>query len=390
MAERTSRSSVLLDVNAGTQAEPAAVTDSDHPFQILVIGNFSGQNRGGPWRVDADVIDSVLSDMEVTLEVPGAILRFDELEDFHPDSIYQQLGSGRMEAAAPASTATDREIGKGLLESLLSGGALSETQEAEVQQPDAGEQMRSILHDPRFQALEAGWRGIWMLVRRLQPDADVRVYLWDTIAPALPDAAALAKRGPWSLVIGNFAFGQSAAEARRLEALGQVASSMDAPFVAEGLPPDPDATAPEWRALRRSDLASWLGLVTPRVLLRLPYGRETSPIESFPFEEMPKSVHEHYLWGNPALCCAIVLGEAHRNNGREDRKITGVPLHVYRVKGEAVAKPCAEVLLGESDTEFLIEQGVMPLASVRDVDEVILVRLQSIADPPARLAGRWR
>jgi type VI secretion system protein ImpC len=363
------------------------VIDSDNPFQILVMGNFSGQNRGGPWRVDADVIDSVLSDMEVSLDVPDAILRFDELEDFHPDRIYEQLGTRRMEAAAPAAGASDREIGRSLLESLLSGDALAAPREVQVQQPDAGEQMRSILHDPRFQALESAWRGIWTLVRRLQPDAGLKVYLWDTTLSALPDAAALAKRGPWSLVIGNFAFGQSAADARRLQAVGQFASSLGAPFVAEALPPDPDENSPEWRTLRKSALASWIGLVMPRFLLRLPYGRDTSPIDSFPFEEMPESVHEHYLWGNPALCCGMVLGEAHRNSGREDRKIAGLPLHVYREKGEPVSKPCAEVLLGESDTEFLIEQGVMPLASVRGADAVILVRLQSIADPPGRLAG---
>jgi hypothetical protein len=32
----------------------------------------------------------------------------------------------------------------------------------------------------------------------------------------------------------------------------------------------------------------------------------------------------------------------------------------------------------------------MPLCSVRGRDEVQLLRIQSIADPPAPLAGRWR
>jgi hypothetical protein len=31
----------------------------------------------------------------------------------------------------------------------------------------------------------------------------------------------------------------------------------------------------------------------------------------------------------------------------------------------------------------------MPLASVRDQDAAVLLRFQSIADPAARLAGRW-
>ena len=67
-----------------------------------------------------------------------------------------------------------------------------------------------------------------------------------------------------------------------------------------------------------------------------------------------------------------------------------LPLHVYESEdGEPQNKPCAEVLLTESDTEFLLDQGLMPLASVRDQDAAVLVRFQSIADPPARLAGHW-
>jgi hypothetical protein len=31
----------------------------------------------------------------------------------------------------------------------------------------------------------------------------------------------------------------------------------------------------------------------------------------------------------------------------------------------------------------------MPLASVKNRDSVVLVRFQSIAEPPAALAGRW-
>jgi predicted component of type VI protein secretion system len=64
-------------------------------------------------------------------------------------------------------------------------------------------------------------------------------------------------------------------------------------------------------------------------------------------------------------------------------------MHVYKVDRESVAKPCAEVLLTEHDAEFLLDNGLMPVASMKDQDSVLLLRVQSIADPLAPLAGRW-
>jgi type VI secretion system protein ImpC len=44
----------------------------------------------------------------------------------------------------------------------------------------------------------------------------------------------------------------------------------------------------------------------------------------------------------------------------------------------------------EQGAEALLENGIMPLASLRERDTIRLIRFQSIADPPAPLAGRWR
>jgi hypothetical protein len=45
--------------------------------------------------------------------------------------------------------------------------------------------------------------------------------------------------------------------------------------------------------------------------------------------------------------------------------------------------------MSETDAEFLLDNGLMAMASVRDSDSVLLVRWQSAANPAARLAGRW-
>ena len=41
----------------------------------------------------------------------------------------------------------------------------------------SGELMRSILHHPRFQELEASWRGAYLLVRKVETDVDLKMYL---------------------------------------------------------------------------------------------------------------------------------------------------------------------------------------------------------------------
>jgi hypothetical protein len=40
--------------------------------------------------------------------------------------------------------------------------------------------------------------------------------------------------------------------------------------------------------------------------------------------------------------------------------------------------------------EVLIGKGLMPVLSIKGRDAVLLPRFQSIADPPAPLAGPWR
>jgi type VI secretion system protein ImpC len=71
------------------------------------------------------------------------------------------------------------------------------------------------------------------------------------------------------------------------------------------------------------------------------------------------------------------------------QEIEGMPLHIYKEKGESLIKPCAEVVLTESAAEAILEKGIMPLLSLKNQDKVRLARFQSVADPATHLAGRW-
>ena len=73
----------------------------------------------------------------------------------------------------------------------------------------------------------------------------------------------------------------------------------------------------------------------------------------------------------------------------QNESIDGLPLHIYKSNGETKTQPCAEVLLSERDCAALLKEGLLPLASVKDSDEVRFPRVQSIAEPPTLLAGKW-
>jgi len=196
----------------------------------------------------------------------------------------------------------------------------------------------------------------------------------------------------WGLLTGLYYFGPEDEDA--LKEISFVARIAGAPFIS-GLAPDVVGLTQAFDELRRSAYARWIGLAMPRFLLRLPYGKNASETESFVFEELSKEPeHERYLWGHPAIACAYLLGEAFTRFGWQLRpgsvqEIDGLPAHTYRKDGEAQLKPCAEVLLTEDAAETLLDRGFMPLASIKGADRVRLVRFQSVAEPPAALAGRW-
>ncbi len=70
-------------------------------------------------------------------------------------------------------------------------------------------------------------------------------------------------------------------------------------------------------------------------------------------------------------------------------EIDRLPLHVYEKNGESKSKPCAEVLLTEEAAERILDEGLIPLVSLKDRDSARVMRFQSIAEPLRGLAGPW-
>ena len=295
-------------------------------------------------------------------------------------------------------------------------------------------QMSGLLHLPQFQALESIWRAIYFLVRNVETSSKLKVHLIDVtreeLARDLSSVPDLASTGtyrllveksvgtpgaePWAILAGIYTFDATREDAELLAQIGKVAAAAGAPFISAPTPgvlgcgsiedlPDrhkwtkePGAEAASaWRALRATTEARYLGLVLPRFLVRLPYGKETETTELFDFDEIPDmAAHEDYLWANPAFAAVLLLAQTFAEQGWSMRpgalsEITGVPMHIFSVDGESRSKPCAEVLMTQTSAEEMLEKGIMPLASMKDQPAIRLVRFQSITDPPTALAGRW-
>jgi type VI secretion system protein ImpC len=281
--------------------------------------------------------------------------------------------------------------------------------------------LRVILHHPSFQALESLWRGLDFLSRRVDTGESVRLSLVDVTRSEI-DAALSPESGAsagglrslleapssnrpgsrWSLVVAAHTFGAN--DVALLERLANLARDAGVPWIAGAHPSlggaasfarggDADdwrsEPAADWDALRSSDAAQWLGLALPRFLLRVPYGAAGEPCELVPFEEVEsdRPAHDGFLWGNPALLCATILGQSLADDGSwaTQGTVDRLPFHVARVDGEAAAIPCAEALLSQRSITHLLDRGLIALASERDRDAIRVARLQSIARPPSRL-----
>lgn len=496
-----------------SMGETRGTPDSKTPFRILIMGDFSGrENRDQigvkkssltdlkPLLVDRDTIDTLMAKLEVEIHLPilgekspPVSILFSELEDFHPDALYQRLPvfqslkETRKSLKTPSALAAfAEELNKtlplkektrlpepstikpsgNLLDQIIEESKTEGHQRTSVKPETAldsflrdivkphlvpkahpkleemvravdaaaSELMQTILHHGDFQALEAAWKAVYFLVSRLETGSQLTLSLLDVSKPefaaALPatddlgrtalyklladPAAGTAGQQPWAVVAGNYTFEKQDKDLALLGRMAKVAAAAGTCFIAapgdrflceDSLAdtPDPDDWTPKddqgveekWQALRHLPEAANIGLVLPRMLLRLPYGNDTDPIDAFYLEEIPiPPVHKNYLWGNPCFALLLLLGQAFTRKGWQMQpgsvlEIDSLPLHVYKKDGESFSTPCAETLLSQRAAELIMEKGLMPLISFLNRDMVRLGRFQSIADPLCRLAGPW-
>lgn len=449
---------VELDINPGKQETYAP--EPETPFRILVLGNFSGAtekaSNSKPVLIDRDNFDEVMNRMapSARIDMPSGSfsVNFRELDDFHPDRLFQQLEIFRSlrhlreqlgdptlfqeiahglgsdpQGAAAAPPEPHALAGGNLLENLIEAtearGSHRRTvdpvleyarkvvapyivpkpnpkQSEMITQVDnsISEEMRALLCNPAFQAVEGAWRALYFLVRNVDTSPQLKIYMFDTLknrltSKGLEDVLLQAGGDPWSLLIANYSFGVDDKDSGLLQYTAALSARAGAPLLAGAAI---DALGDErWQAMRRMPSAEYVSLALPRFLLRLPYGKDADAPQEFAFEEMPQgSKHDAYLWGNPAFLCGVLIAQSFSEEAWEmrtgsRREMRGFPVHVYSDNGDSEMKPCAELWLTQSQVEQLLDEGFTPLISIRGSDSIRVARIQSIAPEGKPLAGRW-
>lgn len=495
-----------LEARFTLEKERGGVVD-EPPFRMLVLGDWCGDAEAkpiaerSPVEIDRDNFDDVLRRFGPRLslsqkEGETLELRFETLDDFHPDQIVERLPLfGRLRELRQRLLSTDgfneaarevrswlsvdepvgesvsekvaRESGAdspdGLLDAILSGSSVPASKIAAPETGDVAslvkdlvrshlvsvdeseqvallaavdaaisDLMRRILHEPKFEALEAAWRGLYLLVRRTETGSDLKLFVQqlrkDEFAEDLRSVGDLRDSvvyktlisdvdddDPWSLVIGNYGFMTNKDDVAALMRVSKIAAAANAPFISHvrpdilGSPSLAGNTDPTrwristdtesgklWALLRSVPESQYLGMVIPRFLSRLPYGRETEPLEKFQFEEFTETPpdHDRYLWSNGCFIAGLLIAKTFSEFGwdmdhRFIQDIEQLPMHMFESGGETVYQPCAEVLLTQNACERLMELGFMPIVSYKNTDHVKLARFQSISDPVTGLRSRW-
>ena len=440
-----------LEFNFGFGRAGRPRTD-DEPMRLLVLGDFSGKvvAERPPLasrpiaRVDVDTLDDVMKRLSPRLTVPAGEISFAQLDDFHPDRLYARLELfqglrqvranpqtdtgdtvGRLLGKSPAPTAAPVATPTNALDALIKNIVAphivrdtSEESKAYLTAVDAAieEQMRTLLHAPGFQSLEASWRGVQWLISNLELDENLQLHLFDVareelLADFVAAQGKVAQSGlyravvergrgvpgahGWSVLVGLIDFGSSNSDIGLLTALGLIASHAGGPLLAGAewtLTGDDAGALAAWNALRRSEAAPWIALAAPRVLLRQPYGKRSDPIEAFRFEEFagpPR--HDEFLWGNASLAPALLIGRSFTARGwdmelGDEREIADLPAYTFVRDGEPELQACGERYLTETEIQRLLTAGLIPIASRRDRNAVVVIRFQSVSDPPAPLA----
>jgi len=270
--------------------------------------------------------------------------------------------------------------------------------------------MRAVLHHADFQNLESLWRGLDLVLRRLETGPMLQVHLIDVSAEELAadlsahddladtalyqwlvDQPAQDKNGGYALACGLFHFEATPPHVELLGRIAQIAQHAAAPFVTgmgtDGLtdrrkPPHP-LVAEALQALQSLPAASHLSLMAPRFMLRHPYGKRTDPISVFDFEEFtPEAGLRGMLWGHPALLAAIAFA------GPGGLGIDDLPFYHFKdAHGDTIALPCTERLVQTDAATALKDWGITPVLAHKGAPEVRLAGLDAVTGRPLGQAG---
>jgi type VI secretion system protein ImpC len=215
---------------------------------------------------------------------------------------------------------------------------------------------------------------------------------------------------PFAALLGDFEFGRHPEDIEFLERMSQVAAAAHAPFMAAAAPDllnlesFTQLDAPRdlakifdtteyarWKGFRSSDDARYVCLTLPHVLMRIPYGAATKPVDGFHYEEgVTGDDHSKYLWGNAAWALGARLTNAFARYGwcAAIRGVEGgglvedLPSHIFTTEHGDVALKCpTETIITDRREKELADLGFAPLVHCKGTDYAAFFSVQTCQKP---------
>jgi type VI secretion system protein ImpC len=291
------------------------------------------------------------------------------------------------------------------------------------------DQISEFLHNDKFQQLESSWRSLKFLVDRTNFQRNIKVEIINVSKQALADdfedAPEPVQSGlykhiytqeydqpggePFGAVVSNYSFGRGPTDIDLLQNVAKISAATHCPFIGSvnadffgldsitKLPNIPDlaslfeqAEYAKWNGFRDTEDSRYVGLTVPRFLLRLPYGKETTPVKEFDFEEsVSGEEHGKYLWGNASFAFATRLTESFANHGwcvnirgpQAGGLVEDLPLHLYSAGGDTETKVPTEILIPDRREYEFAQQGLVPLSFYKNKNYACFFSAQSVQRP---------
>jgi type VI secretion system protein ImpC len=332
---------------------------------------------------------------------------------------------------------TSRERGKNLVKEFVAqilDGSMTVAKDAEmminarIAQIDhlLSLQLNEIMHHASFQKLEGSWRGLKHLMDHSETGTGLKIRVLNASkkdllrdiekAPEF-DQSALFKKvyeeeygvfggAPFGTLIGDYEFGKHPEDMALLEGISHIAAQAHAPFISAAAPDlmnlesFTSLDAPrdlakifdsteyaKWKSFRQGEDSRYVALCLPRTLSRVPYGKDTKPIEEFAYEEhVDGTDHSKYLWMNAAYSLGTRMTNSFSQYGmcvamrgvEGGGLVEGLPVHnFYTDEGDLALKCPTEVPITDRREKELADLGFVPLVHCKGTDYAAFFSVQS-------------
>jgi type VI secretion system protein ImpC len=336
---------------------------------------------------------------------------------------------------------TSRERGKNLVKEFVSQileGSMTVAKDAEmminarIAQIDhlLSIQLNEIMHHPSFQKLEGSWRGLKHLMDHSETGTSLKIRVFNVSKKELLrdiekapefDQSQLFKKvyeeeygvfggAPFATLIGDYEFSKHPEDLALLEGISHVAAQAHAPFISAASPElmnlesftsldQPrdlakifDSTEyAKWKSFRQGEDSRYVALCLPRTLARVPYGKDTKPVDEFAYEEhVDGTDHSKYLWMNAAYSLGTRMTNSFSQFGmcvamrgvEGGGLVEGLPVHnFYTDEGDLALKCPTEVPITDRREKELADLGFVPLVHCKGTDYAAFFSVQTCQKP---------